>query len=248
MTRGWLTLLLLLAAAHASAGTVFFSEGFEGDTVGVPPFFGIRAMQTNVSCGSFNLIVNSTAPITGAKDFKSTSLNSWYRLVYTHISAPADSEISVDTALSDAFVFLRSNFLGTSAYFFRHIQASNLVQFGKAFSSANNCPVAAGPHPVVTSSILLITPPINPAGVRTLKFRIEGTTLTGFLNGVQVIQTTDSSHSGPGFFGFGGIKAGQFDNVLVVDLAEPPGDVPTGQVQSVIGGFTTITGGFKAAQ
>lgn len=247
MMRAWLTALLLLAAVQTSAGSVLFFEDYESDTVPLNPTFGTRGLQTNVSCTSFDLTVNSTAPISGTKDLKSTSLNSWYVLSFQHLTAPADAEISVDSNVDDCFVFLRSDATGLAAYFFRHIRLSNQVQFGKAFTSANTCPVPGGPHPVVSSSILIIAPPINPGGVRTLKFRIEGTQLTGFLNDTQVIQTTDASISGSGFFGIGGIKTGQFDNVLLTDLAVPPGLVPTGQSQAVTGGFKSV-GAVKAVQ
>lgn len=215
-------LLALVLSVNAEAG-VLFSEDFESYTIGTwPTATWIETYQFTGPCGAaFYDVQSAGAPFgTGQAAKYNDGSNSWSHVYNFSESIPADFEMSADFSCTDCWMTLRvQNADGSQSYWIRGRDVTNVVQVVVNPSGVtSNCPISGSPKWGPSGGATIVNLSHTFASPFNMKAKVSGSTITVYINDVQVAEVSDSTYLTAGDFGVGMIGGGWIDNVLITKL------------------------------
>lgn len=193
-----------LTAQHAAASSTLFADDFETYPLGsLPPTWTVVSGSWSVQQDGSQVLEQASTDTTTEKRVLAGSA-SWDDYVFQADVRPGANAPALGFQLIA-----------------REVDASNYYSFGFYSNTWYLKKKIAGTQTTITQGNFSFT-----SQFYTLVFSLQGTTLSGSINGTTVVTKTDSSLS-HGLIGFSTKAMSELDNVLVTTAGVPPTPTPT---------------------
>jgi hypothetical protein len=198
------SLTLNFTAQHAAASSTLFSDDFEPYALGsVPPTWTVVSGSWSVQQDGSQVLEETNSDTSTEKRVLAGS-TSWGDYVFQADVKPGANSPSLGFQLIA-----------------RQIDANNYYSFGFFSGTWYLKKRVSGTQTTITQGNFSFT-----SQFYSLVFSLQGTTLSGSINGTNVFTKTDSSLSS-GMIGFSTKAMSEIDNVLVTTTGVPPSPTPT---------------------